>query len=94
MYITSKRQAATQAIQQEADAEEQAAEEFASQILAAVTTEHILPISNSSIQNFLATLNTTPSFEISSAWITNDETDVAYNMIMFPADPSAPSDTI
>ena len=94
LYITSKRQAATQAIQQEADAEEQAAEEFASQILAAVTTEHILPISNSSIQNFLATLNTTPSFEISSAWITNDETDVAYNMIMFPADPSAPSDTI
>ena len=93
LYITSKRQAATQAIQQEADAEEQAAEEFASQILAAVTTEHILPISNSSIQNFLATLST-PSFEISSAWITNDETDVAYNMIMFPADPSAPSDTI
>ena len=63
LYITSKRQAATQAIQQEADAEEQAAEEFASQILAAVTTEHILPISNSSIQNFLATLST-PSFEI------------------------------
>ena len=93
LYITSKRQAATQAIQQEADTEEQAAEEFASQILAAVTTEHILPISNSSIQNFLATLST-PSFEISSAWITNDETDVAYNMIMFPADPSAPSDTI
>ena len=93
LYITSKRQAATQAIQQEADAEEQAAEEFASQVLAAVTTEHILPISNSSIQNFLATLST-PSFEISSAWITNDETDVAYNMIMFPADPSAPSDTI
>ena len=93
LYITSKRQAATQAIQQEADAEEQAAEEFASQVLAAVTTEHILPISNSSIQHFLATLST-PSFEISSAWITNDETDVAYNMIMFPADPSAPSDTI
>jgi hypothetical protein len=92
-YVQAKRRPVTVAVQQEADAEEQAAEEFASQVLAAVTTEHILPISNSSIQNFLATLNT-PSFEISSAWITNDETDVAYNMIMFPADPPAPSDTI
>jgi len=92
-YVQAKRRPVTVAVQQEVDAEEQAAEEFASQVLAAVTTEHILPISNSSIQNFLATLNT-PSFEISSAWITNDVADVAYNMIMFPADPPAPSDTI
>jgi hypothetical protein len=89
-YVQAKRRSATLAIQQEADAEEQAAEAFASQVLAA-TNEHILPLPNSSIQQFLATLST-PSFEISSAWITNDVTevaDVAYNMIMFPAEPAA-----
>jgi hypothetical protein len=89
-YVQAKRRSATLAIQQEADAEEQAAEAFATQVLAA-TTEHILPLPNSTIQQFLATLST-PSFEISSAWITNDVTDiadVAYNMIMFPEEPAA-----
>ena len=92
IYTNSKRLAIAAAIQQEAVAEEQAAEEFASQVLAAVTTEHILPISNASIQQFLSTLNN-PSFEISSTWVINDFNDnaseMAYNMIMFPAEPSA-----
>jgi len=91
LYVVSKRRAVTVAVRQEAEAE--AAEEFASQVLASAT-EHILPLSNASIQQFLATLSndSLSNFEISSAWITNDITDVAdvaYNMIMFPEEPPA-----
>jgi hypothetical protein len=89
LYVVSKRRVATLTVQQEVEA----AEEFASQVLAAAT-EHILPLPNTSIQQFLATLSndSLSNFEISSAWIHHDVTDitdVAYNMIMFPEEPPA-----
>jgi len=90
LYVVSKRRVATLTVQQEVEA----AEEFASQVLAAAT-EHILPLPNTSIQQFLSTLSndSLSNFEISSAWIVNDFTDntaeIAYNMIMFPEEPPA-----